>query len=277
VGGGPGGMQAARVAALRGHSVTLFEKGRSLGGSVPLAAMVKGFEVEDLRDFLRFFRTQARKLGVEVRLRTEFKARDLDEIKPDAVILATGGIPTLPDVKGIDRKNVIKAADLYKTLRFAIWLLGPKLLRDLTGIYMPVGKRVVIIGGAIQGCQLAEYLIKRGRQVTLVETGDELGKWLVPERKTRLFHWFDQKGIERLTGVKLVEINERGLEIITREGRKRLLEADNIIPALPFAANSDLLNLLKGKVPEIYSLGDCTGPGVIPDATRAGWQVANDL
>ena len=67
------------------------------------------------------------------------------------------------------------------------------MLRDLTRIWMPVGKRVVIIGGAIQGCQLGEYLIKRGRKVTIVETGDEMGEWLVPERKTRLFYWFDRK------------------------------------------------------------------------------------
>ena len=142
---------------------------------------------------------------------------------------------------------------------------------------MPVGKRVVIIGGAIQGCQLAEFLIKRGRQVAIVETGDELGKWIVPERKTRLFHWFDQKRVERLTGVQLVEINARGLELITKEGQKRLIEADNIIPALPFAANTALLDALKGKVPEVYSLGDCAGPGVIPDATRGGWEIANAL
>jgi 2,4-dienoyl-CoA reductase (NADPH2) len=277
VGGGPGGMQAARVAAMRGHSVTLFEKGRYLGGSVPLAAMVKGFEVEALDDFLDFFKTQVKKLGVDVRLRTEFNAQAVKELKPDAVILATGGTPTLPEVKGINRKNVIKAGDLYSTLRVAIWLLGPKLLRELTRIYMPVGKRVVIIGGAIQGCQLAEFLIKRGRQVTIVETGDEFGKWLVPERKTRLFYWFDQKGIERLTGVKLVEIHERGLEIVTREGQKRLIEADNIIPALPFAANSELLETLKGKVPEVYSLGDCTDAGVIPDAIRGGWEIGNAL
>jgi 2,4-dienoyl-CoA reductase (NADPH2) len=172
---------------------------------------------------------------------------------------------------------VIKAADLYSTLRFAIWLLGPKMLRKLTGIFMPVGKRVVIIGGAIQGCQLAEFLIKRGRQVTIVETGDELGKWIVPERKTRLFYWFDRKGIERLTGVKLVEITERGLEIVTREGQKRLIEADNIIPAMPFAPNTELIEALKGKVPEVYGVGDCMGAGVIPDATGTGWNVGNSL
>jgi 2,4-dienoyl-CoA reductase (NADPH2) len=277
VGGGPAGMQAARVAAMRGHRVTLFEKGRYLGGSMPLAAMVKGFEIEDLREVVRFFSVQVKKLGVEVRSGREFDAKALEETKPEVVIVATGGNPTLPDVKGIERKNVIRSADLYGKLRLAIRIFGPKRLRDLTKVWMPVGKRVVIIGGAIQGCQLAELLIKRGRKVTIVETGDDLGRWLVPERKTRLFYWFDQKGIERLTGVKLVEINEKGLEIVTRDGQKRLLEADHIIPALPFAENKALMEMIKGKVPEVNCIGDCAGPGVIPDATRAGWQIGNAI
>jgi 2,4-dienoyl-CoA reductase (NADPH2) len=277
VGGGPAGMQAARVSAMRGHQVTLYEKGRYLGGSMPLAAMVKGFEIEDLREVVKFFETQIRKLGVEVRLGQEFDARALAETNPEVVIVAAGGNPTLPEVKGINRKNVIKSTDLYGKLRLAIRLLGPKRLRDLTKLWMPVGKRVVIIGGAIQGCQLAEFLIKRGRQVTIVETGDELGKWLVPERKTRLFYWYDQQGIERLTGVKLLEINEKGLEIITRDGQKRLLEADHIIPALPFAENKGLAEQLNGKAPEVFCIGDSAGPGVIPDATRAGWQIGNAI
>ncbi len=239
VGAGPSGMQAARVAAARGHDVTLYEKGGYLGGAVALAGMVKGFEIEDLRDFLSFYRTQIKKLGVDVKLHSEFDASALAKTRPDVVILAVGGIPTLPDVPGIDGKNVIKTEDLYGTLKLAIRLVGPKMLRDLTKIWMPVGKRVVIIGGAIQGCQLGEYLIKRGRTVTIVETGDEMGEWLVPERKTRLFYWFDRRGVERLTGVKLVKIGKEGLTIETKEGQTRLLEADDIIPVLPFSPNKE--------------------------------------
>ena len=275
VGAGPSGMQAARVAAARGHDVTLYEKGGYLGGAVALAGMVKGFEIEDLRDFLRFYRTQIKKLGVDVKLHKEFDSSALAETKPDAVILAVGGVPTLPDVPGIDGKNVIKTEDLYGTLKLAIRLVGPKMLRDLTKIWMPVGKRVVIVGGAIQGCQLGEYLIKRGRTVTIVETGDEMGEWLVPERKTRLFYWFDRKGVERLTGVKLVKISKEGLTIETREGQTRLLEADDIIPVLPFSPNNELAEKLTGKVDEVYTIGDCDSPAVIPDATQAGWRVGN--
>ena len=140
VGGGPAGMQTARVAAMRGHEVTLFERGPYLGGSLPLAAMVKGFEVEDIPSIIRFFKRQLRKLGVNVRLSKEFTPSDIDRIKPDVVVLALGGTPTLPEVPGINGRNVIKSADLYAMLRFFIRFLGPKRLRFLTKIWMPVGK-----------------------------------------------------------------------------------------------------------------------------------------
>jgi pyruvate/2-oxoglutarate dehydrogenase complex dihydrolipoamide dehydrogenase (E3) component len=133
----------------------------------------------------------------------------------------------------------------------------------------------VIIGGAIQGCQLGEFLVKRGRKVTIVDAEPELGKWMYPERKTRLFYWFDKKGVERLAGVKLVEITDKGLSLITKEGEPRLIEAESVICALPFSADKTLAEALQGKVPEIYAIGDCAEPGLIPDATAAGWKVGN--
>jgi 2,4-dienoyl-CoA reductase (NADPH2) len=277
VGGGPSGMQTARVAALRGHDVTLFEKGHYLGGSLPLAAMVKGFELEDLPGFIRYFKVQIKKLGVNVHLSKEFTLSDIDKIKPDVVVLALGGTPTLPEVPGINGRNVIKSADLYGTLRFFIRFLGPKRLRSLTKIWMPISKNVVIIGGAIQGCQLGEFLTKRGRKVTIVDTEKELGKWMYPERKTRLFYWFKKKGVQLIGGVKLEEITPAGLSIIIKDDEKQLLEADKIIPAMPLAPNFELINKLKGKVPEIYTVGDCINPGIIPDATAAGWEVGNKI
>ncbi|MFH0915495.1 MAG: FAD-dependent oxidoreductase [bacterium] len=277
VGGGPAGMQAARVAALRGHEVTLWEKGRYLGGSVPLAAMVKGVQLEELPDLLRFFRKQMEKLGVDVRLGKEFDASIIAQAKPDVVILAAGGNPLVPDVPGIDGRNVIKSSDLYGRLRFYLGIFGPKRLRGLTRFWMPVGQKVVIIGGAIHGCQLGEFLVKRGRQVTIVDTEGELGKGMYPERRTRLFYWFDKKGVTRIESAKLVEITEKGLSIVTKEGVARFLEADSIICALPFVPNSELLESLKGKVPEVYPIGDCEDPGLIRDATAAGWRVANAI
>ena len=277
VGGGPAGMQAARVAALRGHRVSLWERGPYLGGAVPLAALVKGTELEELPDFLRFFRKQVKKLGVDVKLGKGCDVSDIAAATPDVVIIAAGGDPTLPEVAGIDGRRVIKSSDLYGTLRFYLRVMGPKLLRDLTRFWMPVGKKAVIVGGAIQGCQLGEFLTKRGRQVTIVDTEGELGKAMYPERKTRLFHWFEKKGVTLIEGAKLVEITEQGLRLVTKEGETRFLEADNVICALPFSANTALLESLKGLVPEVYAIGDCEDPGLIPDATAAGWRVANEI
>ena len=277
VGGGPSGMQTARIAATRGHDVTLFEKGPYLGGSLPLAAMVKGFELEDLPSLIRFFKRQIKKLGVNVELSKEFTPSDIDTIKPDVVVLALGGAPTLPEVPGINRRNVIKSADLYGILRFFIRFSGPRLLRFLTKIWMPIGKNVVIIGGAIQGCQLGEFLTKRGRKVTIVDTEKELGKWLYPERKTRLFYWFKRKGVKLIGGVKLEEITPDGLSVIVKDDNNQFLQADKIIPAMPLAPNLELMNKLKDRVSIIYTVGDCTNPGIIPDATAAGWEVGNKI
>jgi 2,4-dienoyl-CoA reductase (NADPH2) len=239
--------------------------------------MVKGFEVEQLPEFIGFFRRQVHKAGVAVKLGSEFEPGVLDRVSADGVVLALGGTPVLPDVPGIDGANVIKTGDLYGTLRFFLRLFGPKLLRELTRLWMPVGKKVVIIGGAIQGCQLGEFLTKRGRQVTIVETGDELGAGLVPERKTRLFYWFDKKGVELLSGVGLVEITTEGLSITTREGTPRFLTADTIIPVLPFAATLGVAEEVKKRAPEVYAIGDCDSPATIPEATAAGWRVGNAL
>ncbi len=143
----------------------------------------------------------------------------IEAAKPDVVIIAAGGKPTLPDVPGVYGKNVVRSSDLYGTLQFYLRLLGPKTLRDLTSVWMPVGKKAVIIGGAIQGCQLGEFLTKRGRKVTIVDTDEELGKSMYPERKTRLFYWFDKKGVERLAGVQLVEITRQGPDAHHQRGR----------------------------------------------------------
>jgi 2,4-dienoyl-CoA reductase (NADPH2) len=277
VGGGPAGMEAARVAALRGHEVTLYDRAHKLGGSLPMAALVKGLEIEDLPAIIHYFKGQITKLGVNIRLGKEFNSSEIKKIRPDVVIWAAGGMDVIPNMPGISRRNVVSSADLHNTLSVYLRFLGPRVLRWLTRFWMPLGKRVVIIGGAIQSCQLAEFLVKRGRKVTIVDTAEELGEGLIPERKNRLFLWFRKKGVTSMSGVKLGEITDKGLTITTKEGERLTIEADSILPAMPLAPNTELLKSLEGKVPEIYPIGDCKEPGLIPDAIAAGWQVANKI
>ncbi len=277
VGGGPAGMEAARVAATRGHRVQLFAKERRLGGLVPLAAVVKGTEIEDLPALVRYFKTQLARLGVSVRLGTACTPRLIEEIKPDVIILAAGGVPSVPGIPGIDRRNVVSSLKLHRQLKSYLRFVSPGTLRWLTKFWIPLGERVVIIGGALQGCEVAEFLVKRGRQVTMVDTAPTLGEGLVESSRGAFFSWLEKKGATVIAGVKYEEITDRGLVITTGDGQRRLLEADTIVTALPFQPNTRLIEEMAGKAPEIYAIGDCAEPRIIMDAVGDAYRVARAI
>jgi 2,4-dienoyl-CoA reductase (NADPH2) len=277
VGGGPAGMEAARVAALRGHEVNLYEKTSRLGGLIPLATTVKELELDELLNLIRYFKIQLNKEGVKVRLGKEVNAQSIDEFKPDALILAAGAVHNTLNIPGSNRRNVVGSYQLHKQLKFYLRFLGPKALLWLTRIWMPIGKRVVIIGGAIHGCELAEFLIKRHREVTIVHDGKTLGEGIPVEDLMRFLPWLERKGIVRFTEAKYEEINDKGLVITTREGERKTLEADTIIATLPFLPNTDALKSLEGKSPEIYTIGSCGEPGLIVNAIADGARIGHKI
>jgi 2,4-dienoyl-CoA reductase (NADPH2) len=276
-GGGVAGMEAARVAALRGHEVFLYDRDHKLGGSMRLAAVVKEFECEEILDTIRYFKTQMNKLGVTIRLGKEVNLSVIKEIKPDVIILATGGLPAIPEISGINHRKVINSSELHRMLKTALRFFGPRTLEQLTKWWMPIGKRVVIVGGALQGCQLAEFLLKRGRKVTLVDTAETLGAGLLADDPMLLFKWLDQKGATLIAGVNYEEITGQGLIITTKEGERKTLEADTILTALPLLPDTNLLRILKGEAPEIYQIGDCREPNFIHEAIADGWHVARAI
>lgn len=248
-----------------------------MGGLLPLAAVVKGLEIEDLNAIVQYLTSQIIKLGVQIRTGHSLDVSLVEKIKPDVVILATGGIPKNPNIPGIDKKIVIKSADLHLKLKIYLRLFGPKTLRWLTKFWMPIGKRVVIIGGEIQGCEVAEFLVKRGRTVTIVDTADGLGKGMVELTRARLFKWFDKKKVNMIANVKYEEITANGLIISYDSGEKRLLEADTIITALPLMPNKGLFTAIQEKVPETYLIGDSREPGLIIDAIAEGFRISNSI
>jgi 2,4-dienoyl-CoA reductase (NADPH2) len=277
VGGGPSGLEAARVAALRGHEVTLFEKSQKPGGLIPLAAMVKELELDELLNLVRYLENQLKKVGVKVRLGKEVNAQVIDEFKPDVLILAAGAVHNTLNIPGSDRRNVVGSYQLHKQLKFYLKFLGPKALQWLARFWMPIGKRVIVIRGAIQGCELAEFLIKRGRQVTIVHDGKALGEGIPVEDLMRFLPWLDKKGIVRYTEARYEEITEKGLVITTKEGEKKTLEADTIIVTLPFLPNTDVIKTFEGKAPEIYTIGSCGEPGLIVNAIADGARVGHKI
>jgi 2,4-dienoyl-CoA reductase (NADPH2) len=278
VGGGPAGMEAARVSALRGHDVTLIEKAPYLGGLLPIAAVVKGTDLEDLRQMIAYYKRQLSQLGVKQNLGKAAEAADIIALKPDAVILATGGTLRLPEVKGIENKKVISGAKLHGQLKLAYRFFGVNTLRWLTNFYMPVGKNVVIIGSGIQGCELAEFLTWRGRKVTVVDTAPVAGTGLVDVLQNLLIPWLKKRGVAFINGVKeYLEITDQGFSFIDKDGKRQTLPADSIIPAIPMKPNLELLKSLKGKVPEVYAVGDCNDPLLIVDAVGTGSKAARTL
>ena len=278
VGAGPSGLEAARVAALRGHKVILYDRLTKLGGMLPIAALVKGTELEDLPAMIKYFRRQLEKLGVNISLGKQVGSSIIEKIKPDAVIIAGGGKPALLDIPGIDRTNVVSSAELHRKLKFYLRFINPKTLRWLTKFYLPIGKRVVIIGGSLHGCELGEFLVKRGRQVTIVEKSATLGQGMVDVIQAYLFDWFRKKDVTLIASVKeYVEITDEGLTIINKDGAKQTILADTIIPALPLVPDLALFESLKGKVPELYAIGDCKEPLLIVDAISRGMETARNI
>ncbi len=271
-GGGPSGLEAARVAALRGHHVTLYEKENRLGGLTRLAAIVKEHELEAIVSIIDYLETQNRKLGVTIKLGKAVDRSVIDEIRPDALILAAGGAPTVPPLPGIKHPKVLNNAKLHKTLKFWMRFFGPKAMERLTKVWMPVGKKVVVIGGGLEGCQLAEFLVKRGRTVTIVDSEASLGKGLLSDDPDRLFKWFNKKGVVMIPGVAYEGITDEGLAIRTKDGERKRLRADSIITALTLQPQNDLTKDLGKNVPEVYQVGDCREPGYMYDAIADGYR-----
>lgn len=278
IGGGPAGMEVARVSALRGHEVILYEKETRLGGSLNLAVLIKGFDREDLISLIQYFKIQMTKLGVKVHLGQEGNRSMIQKMKPDVLIIATGGKHNIPNVLGINSPKVITSYDLHRRIKSFLRFLGPKILRWATQFWMPIGKEVLILGGGIQGCQVAEFLVKRGRKVTLVEEGKEIGEGLLEVYiKPRLLQWLIEKGVRMITEVRFEEVTDKGLVVTTKGGKRQTFEADTILTALPLLPNTEFLKGIEESVPEVYRIGDCKEPRLIVDAIAEGSRVARTI
>ncbi len=276
VGGGPSGMEAARVAALRGHKVTLCEKSTKLGGLIPLASMLKDIETDELIAVIRYMERQIRKAGVTVKLNTEVTPVLIAELKPDVVVIAAGGVDSAMDIPGVNGRNVVTSAKLHGQLKFYSRFFGPKTMARLTKVWMPIGKNVVVMGGTIHGCELAEFLIKRGRKVTIVHNGTEIGEGMTGDDKFQFMRWIAGKNIPVITGAVIEKITDTGL-IIINGGKEQPIKADTIAFALPLQSNHALQQQLDEKLTEIYAIGDCNEPHLIADAIAGGSKIGHSI
>jgi NADPH-dependent 2,4-dienoyl-CoA reductase/sulfur reductase-like enzyme len=250
VGGGPGGMEAARVAALRGHKVVLFDEGKELGGQLLLAA--KPPFKDTIEVFRQYLVRQVIELGVELRLGQKFTPGMPNKLKPDSVILATGVKPFIPQIPGMRSKKVIQASDV---------LMGAE-----------TGKRVVVIGGELVGCETALLLAERGKKVTIMRRGPELATKVHRLIREPMLSRLKYKGVSMLTGVEYEEITDAGVVIKTAAGEKKIIEADTLVLAAGSTPNTELAAALKGKVARVLSVGDCVEPRSIMEAMDEGYK-----
>jgi 2,4-dienoyl-CoA reductase-like NADH-dependent reductase (Old Yellow Enzyme family)/thioredoxin reductase len=251
-GGGPAGMEAARVAALRGHDVTLYEKGERLGGQFHLGSLPP--RKQEISTYLAYLESQLKKRGVRVLLGETLTLESVTTQGPDAVIVATGSEPHAVTLPGADAGNVASAQDV---------LAGKA----------EVGGSVVVVGGGQVGCETAEFLDRRGRNVTLVEMCDELapGETMLP--RAALLEGLAETRIETLTGTRVVEVLP-GEVVVEYDGQRRTLSGvDTVVLAVGVTPVNHLAALLSGTGVEIHVVGDAGGVSNAMVAIESGASV----
>lgn len=250
IGGGPAGIEAAHIAAVRGHKVTLYEKANRLGGQLKLAAIPP--HKEEINNYLEFLEHQVDSDGVDVHLGVEATPELILQDKPDAVIVATGASPLIPSIPGIDRGNVVTAWDV------------------LQGKSDVKGDKIIVIGGGTVGCETAEFLAERGKSITIVEMLDEIA-WDMPLRpKAFLLERLVERQVKTVTGFKVSEITGQGVVASGKDRENEIFEGDMVILAVGAKPNKVLAEQLRWLFSELYVVGDCHKPRRILDAVSEG-------
>jgi len=281
VGAGPGGMEAARVAALRGHEVHLYDKEKNLGGLLPLAAFIKGTEFDDLAPTLKWYEGQLKKIpNIKLNLGVEVDATVVEKVKPDAVILSPGSTYEIPQIPGINGSNVVTTNQLKEKAQTYLKYLGSGMMSALSKIYLPVGNCVAILGGDLKGLEAAEFLVKRGRKVTVLEESDTVGEGMNFWIQFKFFPWMEaHPNIAVYKGVTYEKIDDKGIIIRTEEGKSQHIAVDTIMVIERDRKNYDLYNAIKDKAPEVHIIGDAKEDknawleGAVHDGVSVGMKV----
>ena len=252
VGGGPGGLEAARVAALRGHQVVLYERSAQLGGQLALAVLPPQKEkIEWLRLGLI---TQAKKAGVELRTSTEFRAEALALGEADAVVVASGARPLREQLPGAAADRVISAWDA------------------LQGRLPLKGIAVLVLGGRQMGCETAEFLAERGNRVTLLSRSpaSDLAGDVVLSYRGPLLARLRRLGVDLRTRCDVREIQNGEAIVVDVEGGETRVGAEWVVLARGSVPEAAGVDLLRARVSEVYVVGDCVEPRAIPEALYEG-------
>lgn len=249
IGGGVGGIEVARIATLRGHKVTIYEKTDKLGG-VFIAAATPSFKEKD-RMLIEWYRKQIAKLPIEVKFNTEIK--DLSEIDADEIVIATGATPKKARIPGFE-----------KTIEACDYLLSDK----------NVGDNVVIIGGGLTGCEIAYELSLNGKHPVIVEALNDLMATpkLCLANSSYLRDYFKYKNVPVYLESKVMEIKDDGVIIEDKNGKRTAVKADNVISAIGYNPNP-----LVKKGRHVHVVGDALQVGNLRTVVWRAWKVAEKI
>ena len=249
-GGGLAGMEAARVASLRGHEVVLYEKKPTLGGHL-IEASVPDFK-KDLERLKDWYTNQLDKMKIELHLETELTVEMIHGRKPDMVLIATGSKYFRPTISGIDKANVITCTEA---------LLNPS----------KIGNSVVIIGAGLIGCETALWLAKEGKKVRVIEKAPEpLAAGYAPPHANRvmLLDLLAFYNVSLMCDAEVVRFNNSEITVNSKIGGTTQLSTDTVLLAIGLQPEDGLYDFLKGSIARIYKVGDCREVG---DIMRAIW------
>ncbi len=254
IGGGVAGMEAARVCALRGHAVTLYEKSGQLGGILNIAS-VSDFK-HDLKSLLEFKRVQLQGMeGLRIVTNAEVTGDIIAAEKPEAIFLATGSSPIRQaPIAGLKDTPVVMPDDIYQGL-------------------LPTGQKVFVIGGGAVGCEAAWHLAKEGKQVTIVEMLPAVAQDLFMANRGMLLEELDKCGVSILTDTRVTKLAPGELHVSNKQGAA-VLEAEVIVLAVGRRPENQLIRAAREKVDEVYVVGDCLLPRKIKDAIWEAYKTA---
>jgi NADPH-dependent 2,4-dienoyl-CoA reductase/sulfur reductase-like enzyme len=296
VGGGPAGMEAARVAALRGHRVTLLERSDRLGGTLFFAALAYA-ENGALLDHLV---AQVKGLPIEVRLNTSATPENVAALRPEALIVATGARRAAPAIPGAEQRHVWSGDELRRLMtgdgadeiaraklnlaERALFKAGGMLgvtgsqqaLKGLSKLWMPLGQRVVIVGGGLVGLELAEFLIERGREVTVLEPSDKPGRELSIVRRWRVLDTVRTHGTLH-TQARVEAIEARDVLWRDAQGTAQRTPADSVVLAIGAEPDHHLAQSLSGLGVPVTAVGDGAEIGYIEGAMHGGNRAGREV
>lgn len=259
IGGGPGGMEAARVAAMEGHKVSLYEKNSKLGGIMGDICTAK-FK-QNIKKLTKWYEVQLTKLGVEIHLNTEITGDEPFLAECDNIIIGCGAKPIVPPIPGINGSNVITILEAHRN-------------QDLIK-----GENIVICGGGASGCDGAlEIASEMGKKVTIVEMLPECGKDVFFINKITLFRRLAESGVQLMTNTKVISVSEDGLTVEKADGTMDKVAADTVISAFGMKADLTTVDVIKAKYhTKTRVVGDSNRLGKIGEAIRDGFYAATSL